>query len=76
MDLVKLNRWKKNFEKGIESLKGEFDEFLKGKDLVDYYILQLDSSDEYYLQISDELPADAKKCLIDLLLETKPEDSI
>ena len=76
MDSVKLNKWKENFEQGVESLKAEFGQIFRGKNLVDYYTLRLDSSDEYYLQINNELPADTKERLVKLLLETKAEDSI
>lgn len=76
MDGLKLDKWKENFQREVVNLKTEFDAFFKEKDLNAYYTLHMDASDEFTLQLSDELPHEIKERLMQLLLSTKPEDSI
>lgn len=76
MDGLKLNRWKESFQGELENLKIELNAFFKDKALSEYYLLQVDASDELSLKISGELPKEIKERLMKLLLETKPEDSV
>lgn len=76
MDGLKLDRWKENFLREVKNVQIEFASFFKEKDLDAYYSLQMDGSDEFSLELNDELPNEIKERLMQLLLATKPEDSI
>lgn len=76
MDGLKLDKWKENFENEVKNVTIEFDAFFKAKNLGELYSLQMDASDEWSLEISDDLPNEIKERLMHVLLSTKPEDSI
>lgn len=76
MDGLKLDKWKDNFQNEVKNVAIEFDAFFKTKGLAEYYSLQMDASDEWSLKISDDLPNEIKERLMQVLLSTKPEDSI
>jgi hypothetical protein len=76
MDGLKLNRWKENFQREVGNVMIEFNAFFKDKALNEFYLLQVDTSDELSLQISEDLPKEITERLTKLLIETKPEDSV
>ncbi|RYY50000.1 MAG: hypothetical protein EOO06_05345 [Chitinophagaceae bacterium] len=76
MDGLKLEKWKENFQNELKDVGVEFDAFFKAKKLNEYYSLEMDESDEWSLKLSEELPNEVKERLIQVLLSTKPEDSI
>lgn len=76
MDGLKLDKWKENFENEVKGVAIEFDAFLKTKGLAEYYSLEKDASDEWFLTVNDDLPNEIKERLMQVLLSTKPEDSI
>lgn len=76
MDGLKLDKWKENFLNEVKNVVIEFDVFFKAKNLDELYSLQMDASDEWSLKVNDDLPHEIKERLMQLLLSTKPEDSI
>jgi len=76
MDEMKLGSWRQRFNEEVVKIQAEFDAFFKSKALKGYYTLTLDESNELSLVISDELPNEIKERLMQVLLTTKPEDSI
>ena len=76
MDGLKLDKWKENFLNEVKNVVIEFDVFFKAKNLDELYSLQMDASDVLSLKVNDDLPHEIKERLMQLLLSTKPEDSI
>jgi len=78
MDGLKLERWRENFQKEAQHLQIELDSFFKNKSLDKYYKLRVDElSETLSVEITDEtLPGEIKHRLEDLLIATKPEDSV
>ena len=76
MDELKLEKWKNDFDAKAKNISVEFDTFFKDKKLNDYYSLKLDESSEYTIEMTDKLPRRIKERLLQLLAETKPEDSV
>jgi len=76
MDEIKLNKWKKRFEQSVNSLQTEYDAFFLNTSLDDIYSINIDESDEWELQVSNDVPNEIKGRLEQIFLASKPEDSI
>lgn len=78
MDWLKLEKWRKAFEKEVKKLQVEYDTFLLPKKFEETYQLKMDeTSHTLSLWIdTDNLPQEIEKRLSQLLLETEPEDSV
>lgn len=76
MDEIKLNNWRERFEQNVKNLQTEYDAFFLNSPLADMYSISLDESDEWELQIKDNVPTEIKGRLQQLFLAAKPEDSI
>lgn len=76
MDGIKLENWKERFNQEVKNIQIEFDSFFKNRRLDEYYQLTIDESDELTLKLGDNLPREIKGRLQQILISTKPEDSI
>ena len=76
MDEVKLASWKENFEQRVKDFQTEYDAFFLNSPFDDIYYINLDESDEWQLQTRNNVPSEIKSRLEQLLLDSKPEDSI
>lgn len=76
MDGIKLEHWKQRFNQEVKNVQIEFDSFFKNRRFDEYYQLTIDESDELILKLGDDLPRMIKERLQQILLSTKPEDSI
>ena len=79
MDGLKLDKWRKDFTSGVQSLKLEFDSFFSDKNLEDFYTLRLDETSQNLcidINSKEKLPKEIEKRLIDIFSETTPEDSV
>ncbi|HNP24885.1 MAG TPA: hypothetical protein PKM63_22640 [Panacibacter sp.] len=78
MDGIKSKRWMENFNSEVQSLQTAFDSFFYKKKLNEYYRIKVDDvSLTLSLEITDNtLPHEIKERLEQILLTTKPEDSI
>lgn len=78
MDGLKLEKWKKAFEKEVKKIEVEYDNFLLPKKFEETYQLKMDEPG-HILSLwidTDNLPQEIEKRLAQLLLETEPEDSV
>lgn len=78
MDGLKLDKWRKNFNREIPRIQIEFDNFFTGKKLNEFFDLKLDDlSESLCLEITDDsLPNEIKERLTKLFMDTMPEDSV
>lgn len=78
MDGIKSKSWIENFNSEVQSLQTAFDSFFYNKKLSKYYRLKVDDVNlTLSLEITDNtLPHEIKERLEQILLATKPEDSI
>ena len=76
MDEIKLSKWKQRFEQNVNSLQTEYDAFFQNTSLDDIYSINMDESDEWQLQVRDNIPNEIKSRLEQIFLASKPEDSI
>lgn len=78
MDGLKLDKWKENFQKEVQSLQIELDRFFQTKKLKQYYEVKVDEvSENLTLEIIDgSLPKDVQERLINSFNASKPEDSV
>ena len=76
MDEIKLNRWKENFETEVKNIQVEYDSFFLNRKLDNIYNITLNESNEWELQIEDNLPNEIKNRFQQIFLNTKPEDSV
>jgi len=76
MDEIKLAKWKQVFEQQIGSLEIEFDAFFVNKPFKDAYNITLNESDEWKIEVGENVPNEIKARLEQIFLATKPEDSI
>ena len=78
MDGLKLEKWRKAFEKEVQHLKTEYDAFLLPKKFEDIYQLKIsDTTQTLSLWMdTDIVPKEIQNRLAELLLKTDPEDSV
>jgi hypothetical protein len=78
MDGLKLDKWQKLFEAGIKSLQAEYDAFSLPNKFEDTYQLKIDETNQTLSLWIDtkNVPKEIENRLSELLLNTKPEDSI
>ena len=79
MDGIKLIKWRDNFNREVQHLQTEYDAFFQSKPLSDFYELEEDEGEQnLHLKIlhKDELPKEISSRLIQILEQTKPEDSM
>ena len=75
MDELKLDAWRKKFND--EARKFLSSRFTPNNNLPEkFYALLLNESSELTIEVNDGLPKDIKEKLEQMLITTKPEDSI
>ncbi len=79
MDGLKLTLWRDKFNKEVQHLQTEYDAFFQSKLLSEFYELEEDEGEQnLHLKLSheEELPEEIKSRFIQILEQTKPEDSV
>lgn len=76
MDELKLDKWKENFETEVKNIQVEYDSFFLNRQFDSIYNITLNESNEWELQIDDNLPNEIKNRFQQVFLNTKPEDSV
>jgi len=76
MDEIKLNQWKVRFEQDVKNIQIDYNAFFLKQPIDQVYSINLDESNEWQLQINDNIPNEIKSTLQQLFLAAKPEDSI
>lgn len=75
MDELKLETWRNRFNE--EAIKFLSSASLQNEENSNrFYELSLDESDELVIKTNDELPVYIKEKLQQILIETKPEESV
>ena len=78
MDGIKLKKWQDRFLSGVQAVKIQYDSYFRSRSFEECFILETDElSETLKLSITDPgMPNDVKKRLEDLLIASKPDDSV
>lgn len=76
MDGLKLDNWKQKFEQEVKSLQTEYNSYFLKHKLEDVYSIKMDESNEWEMQVNEQVPGEIKSRIEQLSLTAKPEDSI
>ncbi|MDB5203293.1 MAG: hypothetical protein JWQ27_2702 [Ferruginibacter sp.] len=78
MDGLKLVQWQQSFLTEVKQLQPEYDAFLLERKFSDTYRLTIDATSQSVILWLDSsyLPKELEDRLTELLLATKPEDSV
>lgn len=78
MDGLKLTHWQERFLSGAQAVKVQYDSYFRSKPFNDCFALRHEeSSGILTLEITDpDMPREIKRRLEELLIASKPEDSI
>lgn len=76
MDEIKLIRWRETFEEEVKNIQVEFNSYFLNRTLDEIYNIRINESNEWELQIEDSIPNQIKTRLLQIFLDSKPEDSI
>ena len=77
MDGLKLKQWIEDFNAEIKQVEVQFNTFAPKDILSDYYTLELnETSDELSVVIKSGLPNEFENKIQQILIQTKPEDSV
>lgn len=77
MDGIKLKKWEADFIREMKHLEIEFNTTFPNGSLKDYYKVELDpTSDELSVILKEGLSNSMENRIVQILADTKPEDSV
>lgn len=76
MDELKLKTWRERFERAAQDIETEHNAFFSRQKVGEVYCIIMDESDEWRLQLDEDLPNEIKSRLLQAFLTSKPEDSV